>query len=198
MQSAEPGEDRVRAELAALAADPDSAPEIPAPVSARVLTALRAAGPAHTDRPLRWRRTALWCGAAAALLAIGVGAAALIDTSAPARSTGPTAELITVTRRSAPMPLPDGEILALLTRPADLGALADPQRWSACLSGLRRDPATPVLGATPVTVDGRPAVLVVLRTGESGPVDSVTAVVLDAGCGAADTRPLAEKTLHRP
>jgi hypothetical protein len=41
-------------------------------------------------------------------------------------------------------------------------------------------------------------VLVVLPTGESGPMDSVTAVVLDAGCGAADTRPLAEKTLHRP
>ena len=91
-----------------------------------------------------------------------------------------------------------GEILALLTRPADLGALADPQRWSACLGGLKRDPATPVLGATPVTVNGRSAVLVVLPTGESGQVDSVTAVVLNAGCGAADTRPLAEKTLHRP
>lgn len=189
-------DDPVRRELAALAADPDSAPHVPAAVSARVLTALRASDPAHTDRPLRGRRGALWCGVAAALTALGVGAVALTGTHpTPTRSTGPTAEQITVARRGAPMPLPDAGILALLSRPADLGALADPQRWSACLTGLRRDPAAPVLGATPVTVAGRPAVLVVVAAKQPG---QLTALVLNAGCSATDHRPVAEKSLPRP
>lgn len=197
MQSANRGDDRVREELAALAADPDSAPEVPTAVTARVLTALRAAGPAHADRPLHWRRTALACGAAAALAGLVIGAVTLSTPSSPARSTGPTAEQITVPRRPAtiPMPMPDGEILALLARPADLGVLADPQRWSACLSGLGRDPGAPVLGARPVAVGGQPAVLAVFPGRRPGQVD---AVLLDAGCSAAHTTPLAATTLPRP
>lgn len=169
---------------------------MPPEVSARVLSALRAARPAHTDRPLRWRRTALWCGVAAALTGLGVGAIALSGgSSEPPGPAGPTAQQITVARRAVPMPLPDAAILALLARPADLGGLADPHRWSDCLARLGREAATPVLGARPVTMAGRPATLVVFPAEQPG---QVSAVVLDAGCGAADTRPLAETTLPRP
>ncbi len=191
-------DDPVGRELAALAADPGSAPGVPTAVSDRIRAALRGAGPAHTDRPLRGRRAALWCGLAAALIGLCAGVAALTGTAAPTRSTGPTAEQITVARRNAPMPLPDADILALLRRPADLGALADPRRWSACLHGLKRDPTEPVLGATPVTVAGRLAVLVVLPGRDSARAGSVTAVVLDAACSATDRRPVAEKSLPRP
>jgi hypothetical protein len=188
-------DDPVGRDLAALAADPASAPEVPPAVSDRVRAALRAAGPAHTDRPLRGRRVALWCGLAAALTGLCAGVAALTGTSTPTRSTGPTADQITVARRSPPMPLSDADILGLLHRPSDLGALADPQRWSECLAGLKRDPAVPVLGATPVALAGRPATLVVLP-GERPAV--LTVLVLDAGCSAADHRPVAEKALPRP
>ncbi|CDO08020.1 hypothetical protein C1S82_18155 [Mycolicibacterium cosmeticum] len=153
------------------------------------------AGPAHAARPLRWRRTALVCGVAAVLAGLGLGAVALSDTSAPPRSAGPTAQQITVAHRPAPMPLSRADILALLGRPADLGALAEPQRWAACLRGLRRDPAQPILGATPVTVAGRPAVVVVFPG--TRPTD-VQAVTLDTGCDAAHGATLAETTLPRP
>ncbi|GAS96595.1 uncharacterized protein RMCC_3561 [Mycolicibacterium canariasense] len=149
--------------------------------------------PAHAARPLRWRRTALVCGVIAALAALGLGAVALSDTSAPGRSTGPTARQITVTHR--PMPLPRADILALLSRPADLGALAEPQRWAACMLGLRRDPAVPVLGATPVTVAGRPAVVVVFPGNHPADVQAVT---LGTDCDAAHGAALAETTLRRP
>ncbi|MDX1873345.1 hypothetical protein SBI67_14570 [Mycolicibacterium sp. 120266] len=152
-------------------------------------------GPAHAARPLHWRRTALVCGVAAAVAGLGVGVAALSDTSAPARVSGPTAQQITVAHRPAPMPLSRADILALLGRPADLGPLAEPQRWAACLRGLRRDPAMPVLGATPVTATGRPAVVVVFPGNHPADVQAVT---LDTSCDAAHDATLAETTLPRP
>jgi hypothetical protein len=132
---------------------------------------------------------------AAALAGLGLGAVALSDTSSPARSAGPTAQQITVARRPAPMPLPRADILALLSRPADLGVLAQPQRWAACLRGLGRDPVVPALGAAPVVVAGRPAVVVVFPGNRP---DDVQAVALDAECDATHGTALAETTLPRP
>ena len=54
------------------------------------------------------------------------------------------------------------ELLALLDRPADLGALTDPVRLRACLTAAGLPGSVAVLGADTMNVDGRP--VVVLRS----------------------------------
>jgi hypothetical protein len=89
----------------------------------------------------------------------------------------------------------DPEILELLRQPPDLGPLADPQRRASCLSGLGYPTSAAVLGARPLTVDGRSGVLVLL------PGDTplaVNAVAVALNCSSVDTGLLAERVVTRP
>src|SRR5699024_4662221 len=108
--------------------DTESPPRIGAvPVAGR---------PAHSARPLpRPSRIAAGVGTVAALAAIGVGTAALFADPPPAEHGGATLQPITVAAPPpAPLPLSGADILALLDRNPDFGALHDPQRRASCLT----------------------------------------------------------------
>src|SRR5215213_923745 len=171
------GLDRVRRDLADLAADESSAPGVPPAVTARIGAAL------HADRPApKIPRLGLVIGLGAILFAVVLGGVMLTRDPAPTWSSGPTAERITVSRAPQRMPLSNPQIIELLSSGPDFGALADPQRRASCLSGLGYSADTTVLGAEPVDVDGRASVLIVL------PADTpkaVLALLVDAGCGPA-------------
>ncbi len=185
---------RVRHDVAAVAADPASAPEPPPDLTARISAALRSAGPppgpAHSARPrIRPARVAAaFAGLAAALAGIGLGTAALLHTPASTPSTEVTAEHITVSAPTA-IPLSHSQILELLHRNPDYGPLGDPQRRASCLTGLGYPPSTQVLGARPVEVGARPGVLLVLPADTPG---NLAVVAVGPGCSAADTGLLAD------
>ncbi|WP_123027542.1 hypothetical protein [Mycolicibacterium stellerae] len=94
-------EERVRRALRHLGADADSAPPVPPGVTARIAAALRAAPPAHADRPTprigRLRIIGMIIGIGATAAAI-VCTAMLVHSSppTPAFPKGPTAERMTV------------------------------------------------------------------------------------------------------
>jgi hypothetical protein len=114
---------------------------------------------------------------------------------APTRPAGPTAESITVSRPPGDVPLSNPQIVGLLSRSPDYGPLADPERRASCLSGLGYSAATAVLGAQPVDMHGRPAVLMVL------PADTprtVLVLVVETGCNSAHTGLLANTLVTRP
>jgi anti-sigma factor RsiW len=190
--------DRVRRDLADLGADESSAPDVPAEVSARIGAALREQprGPAHSARYTpRWQLIALVAGACAAIVGAVVGGLMLARDPAPSWSTGPTAESITTTRRATKLPLSNPQIVSLLSQRPDYGPLADPAQRASCLSALGYSGATAVLGARPVDMNGRPAVLIVL------PADTprtVIALVVEPDCNAAHSGLLANTLVTRP
>ncbi|RAV06749.1 hypothetical protein DQP55_23815 [Mycolicibacterium sp. GF69] len=196
----DPANERVRRGLDRLRHDEASAPDVPAEVTARITAALRAAGePAHAVERPRLRRlhlVALAVGLAAAVAGVVIGTSMLSSDPAPRFSdTGPTADRITVSRPSPTVPLSGPQLIGLLSVPPDYGPLADPERRAACLAGLGHPAATPVLGARPVDMGGRAAVLLIL------PADAESealAVVVDAGCHAAHSGLLAETVVRRP
>jgi hypothetical protein len=186
---------RVRRDLAELGADDASAPDVPPAVTARVIAALRAE-PAHTVRrqPLRRLQViGLVVGLSAALTAAVVGMTMLARPAAPTFPAGPTAAKITVDR-PAGIPLSDAEVLELLTQDPDYGPLADPQRRSSCLVGLGYPPGTAVLGARPLDMRGKPAVLMLLP-GDTP--EAVGVVVVEPGCNGAHTGLLAKSSVTR-
>lgn len=187
----DPTHDRVRTELARLGADTESAAQVPPGVTERIDAALRSAGPAHTvERPRlgRGQRAGLIAGLAAVVAGAAVGAATLMRGEQPARPVGPTAKQMTA---RPTVPLSDAEILDLLSRQPDYGALSDPQ---SCVDGLgfsgRR-----IWGARPVDIAGTPAVLLVLPGDTAG---AVVAVAVPTYCSAARTGRLAETRVSRP
>ncbi|MEB3980887.1 hypothetical protein OQ968_06380 [Mycobacterium sp. 663a-19] len=194
---------RVRRDVAAAGADPTAAPDAPADAIARITAALTAAegsGPApaaHSARPpvRPGRVVAGVAGGCAALAAIGIGTAALIDAPTPVPSTSVTAEHITVSTPPMAVPLSRDEILGLLDRSPDYGPLTDPSRRASCLSGLGYPASTRVLGARPVDINARPGVLLVLP-GDTPNDLAVFAVALN--CSAADTGLLANTQVPRP
>ena len=191
----DPAVERVRRDLAALGADEDSAPDVPPEVTARVITALRAE-PAHTMRrkPLRRLQViGLVVGLGAVVAGAIVGVTMLGRPEAPRFPVGPTAEKITVDRPAA-IPLPDPQVIALLSQTPDYGPLADPQRRGSCLGGLGYPPGTTVLGAQPLDMHGQPAVLMLLP-GETP--ETVVAVVVEPGCNGAHTGLLAKSSVTR-
>lgn len=104
---AELPDERVRRALGRLAADADSAPEVPAAVTARIGAALRSAPPAHTSAPLRPRTIAVVVGVCAVIVAAVIGIAALLRPApAPRFPTGPTAEKMTVPSPPSDTPKP--------------------------------------------------------------------------------------------
>ncbi|MGV0748173.1 hypothetical protein [Mycolicibacter minnesotensis] len=157
----------------------------------------RTGPPAHSSRPLPpLRRIATWAGGAAALIAIGVGTAALIrfpgDTPSGPRS------LDAITVASAPtavLPLSDPEILELLDRRPDYGPLTDPARRAGCLAGLGYPASTHVLGAREVNINGHPGVVLLLPATPEG---TIIALAVAPHCSSADTGLLADTTVRRP
>jgi hypothetical protein len=195
---------QVRCDVATMGADPTSAPDVPPQVTARISAALRSAGDtharigaAHSARPrIRPAKVAaMAAGVGAALAAIGVGTAALINAPEPAPSTPATAEHITVSTPPMTIPLSQAEILGLLNHSPDYGPLTDPARRASCLSGLGYSASTQVLGARPIEINARPGVLLLLP-GETPDNLAVIAVALD--CSAADTGLLANTQVPRP
>jgi len=190
--------DQVRRDLADLGTDEASAPEVPASVTERVAAALRAQGgvPAHSVRGTpRWQLIALVVGVGSAIVGAVVGALMLTRAPAPTWSAGPTAERITVSRPATELPLSTPQVVGLLSQRPDYGPLGEPERRASCLSGLGYSATTPVLGARPVDMDGRPAVLILL------PADTpnkILALVVEQDCNAAHTGLLANTLVTRP
>ena len=195
---------QVRRDLAAMGADPTSAPDVPPQVTARITAALRSAGEvqphrgaAHSARPhIRPARVAVTvAGVGAVLAAVGLGTAALINTPEPAPSTPVTAEHITVSTPPMTIPLSQAEILGLLNRSPDYGPLSDPARRASCLGGLGYPASTQVLGARPIEINTRPGVLLVLP---GGAPDDLAVFAVAPNCSAADTGLLANTQVPRP
>jgi hypothetical protein len=142
-----------------------------------------------------WRLAALVTGVCATVVGAIVGGAMLVRAPAPTRSAGPTARSITVSRPATELPLSNPQIIGLLSAGPNYGPLTDPDQRTSCLSGLGYSRATTVLGAEPVDMDGRPAVLMVL------PADTprmVLALVVESDCNAAHTGLLANTLVARP
>jgi hypothetical protein len=198
----DPALDRVRRALVELGTDAASAPDVPPTVTARVGAALRAARPpaAHAvgrsaPRLPRLQVFGLVVGLVAAVAAAVLGGLMLVGDPAPTRTAGPTARSITVSPPSRDIPLSDSQIVGLLSGPPDYGPLADPQRRASCLDGLGYPAATKVLGARPIDVSGRPAVLMLLP---SETPNAVVALLVGPNCDSAHTGLLATKVVTRP
>ncbi|HJT94337.1 MAG TPA: hypothetical protein VJ777_20765 [Mycobacterium sp.] len=191
--------DRVRRDLAHLGTDADSAPDVPAAVTARIGAALRAdaAPAAHAaSHPLpRPKLLALIVGIVAAVAGVVGGGLMLTRDPAPRLSAGPTAESITVSRPPPAIPLSDSQIVGLLSVSPDYGPLTDPQRRASCLAGLGYSDQTKVLGARTLDMFGRPAVLM-LVPGETP--TTVLALVVEPNCSRAHTGLLADTVVTRP
>ncbi len=195
--------EQVRRDLQDLAADTTDS-GIPAEVTADIGAGLRDARPArHAVVPghsaghgARRMRPAAAAGAAAGLVAVGIGAVVVLSgPGEPARmSAGPTAASLTV-QRQAGMPWGDRQILGLRGRPPELGALAGPDRLRSCLQGLGYSPATPVLGAATLIAQDRAQVLLLLPRAEPG---SVMALVVSAGCSSTDAGLIADAVIPDP
>ena len=200
---------QVRSDVAAMGADPASAPDTPPAVAARISAALRSASPggshiggdaAHSARPhLRpVRLIATVAGLCAVVAAIGLGTAALINAPTPTPSTQITAEHITVSTPPMMIPLSQAQILGLLDRSPDYGPLGgplnDPARRASCLSGLGYPASTQVLGARPIDINARPGVLLVLP-GDTP--DNLVVFAVALNCSAADTGLLASTQISR-
>ncbi len=186
-----PAVERVRADLGRLGDDTASAPEVPPPVTERVVSALRAA-PSPQRRRRAVVRVSAAVGTAAALAATVLGTVVLTRSEL---SRHPPAQHLTSEPPPARIPLSDAEIIGLLTRPPDLGPLGDPRRLSSCVSGLGYPAATQVLGSRQVEIRGEPAVLLLLP-GNSP--DSIAALAVRPNCSSADTGLLADTQVRRP
>jgi hypothetical protein len=197
---------RVRRDIANLGADAASAPDVAPEVVDGIAATLRAErsgrsrrGAAHSVRPGRLPRPTRVAvglvGLAAAAVAAWLGTGALISPPAPTPSRPTTAEHITVSRPPMTIPLSDQQILALLDDKPDFGPLADPQRRTSCLAGLGYPANARILGARPVQIAGRPAVLLVFPGDTPG---TVTALAVAPNCSSVDTGLLADRLVHRP
>jgi hypothetical protein len=195
---------RVRRDIAHLDAAP--APDVAPEVVGGVAAALRAGQPGpsrrgaahtvHRGRLPRPTRLAVGLvGLAAAAAAAWLGTAALISPPAPTPSRPTTAEHITVSRPPITIPLSDQQILALLDDKPDFGPLADPQRRTSCLAGLGYPANARILGARPVQIAGRSAVLLVLPGDTPG---TVTALAVAPTCSSVDTGLWADRHVDHP
>jgi hypothetical protein len=188
--------DQVRRDLADLGTAGSSAPDVPAEVSARIGAALRNQHhtPAHSARPTpRSQLIALVAGVCAVVVGAVVGGLMLARDPGPTWPTGPTAE--TITRQADALPLSNPQIVDLLSERPVYGPLTDPEQRASCLSALGYSATTAVLGARPVDMNGRPAVLIVL------PADTpraVLALVVEPDCNAAHSGLLANRLVTRP
>jgi hypothetical protein len=191
---------RVRRDIAALGADESSAPDVAPGVVDGVVAALRREQPAaHTigrgRLPRRARLAVAVAGLVAVVAAVWLGTSALITSPAPTPSRPTTAEHITVSRPPMTIPLSDQQILDLLGAKPDFGPLADPQRRTSCLAGLGYPADARILGARPVQIVGRPAIVLVLPGDTPG---TVSALAVSPTCSSADTGLVADRIVNRP
>jgi hypothetical protein len=195
---------QVRSDIAAPGADSASATDAPPAVVARIAAALRSAGPAasrihghatHAARPTTHPAKVVGAvgGLGACAAAIGLGTAALVSAPAPTPSTPISAQYITVPDTA--IPLSDAQIVSLLDRSPDYGPLTDPPHRTSCLNGLGYPTSTQVLGARPIKISGRPAVLLVLPGERPG---ELAVLAVAPNCSAADTELLASTHVRRP
>lgn len=150
--------------------------------------------PAHAARPGTHpaRMLAAGCGIAAVAALAAVGTVALLKSPGPTASTPASANRITVTPT---VPLSARELAALVGRSPQFGPLADQKRRAACLSALGYPGSQPVLGAQPVQINGRPAIVLVLPGDR--PTDLV-AVAVATNCSAISSGLIADTTVTRP
>ncbi|AKS31618.1 hypothetical protein [Mycolicibacterium goodii] len=184
--------DRVRRDVAELG--PETAPPVPAEVSAKLIAALRTAE--TPARVRRWRRLGAVVGGGAVLAAVAVGVATL-PRQEPAPQ-APTAQFghITAKPRPTDVGLTEQQLLAVLAVPPDYGPLADPARRTGCLAALGYPPGVHVLGARPLQVGGRAGVLFLLPEDRPG---TLAALVVPADCGSGDApEPIARTVLRQP
>lgn len=191
---------RVRRDIAALGADESSAPDVAPGVVDGVVAALRREQPAaHTigrgRLPRRARLAVAMAGLVAVVAAVWLGTSALITSPAPTPSRPTTAEHITVSRPPMTIPLSDQQILDLLGAKPDFGPLADPQRRTSCLAGLGYPADARILGARPVQIVGRAAIVLVLSGDTPG---TVSALAVSPTCSSADTGLVADRIVNRP
>lgn len=188
---------QARRDVAALGSEP--APPVDPAVLDRIADGLRPATAAHTVGRGRLPRPARIAAAAAGLTAVAaagwLGVTSLLSEPAPIPSRPTTIEHITVSRPQPTIPLSEQEIVALLDREPDLGPLADPRRLASCLAGLGYPANTRVLGARPIDIAGRPAVLLVLP-GDAP--KALAALAVAPTCSSADTGLSADRMVHRP
>lgn len=134
-------------------------------------------------------------GAGAALAAVAVAVPTLLrDPVAPTTGTLTTARSLTVTIPAAVIPLTEAELLAMLDSPPQLGPLQDPARLTSCLDGLGYPDAGYLLGARPVEINHRPAVVLLLRDDDTMVIN---ALAVSPQCTAAHTGLLADTTVTR-
>lgn len=110
---------------------------------------------------------------------------------AKAHPTAPLEDVYPVADRTA-------QVLDLLHHTPDYGPpggpLGDPSRRTSCLSGLGYPASTPVLGAQPIDIDARPAVLLVIPADTP---DKLAVFAVAPHCSAADTGLLASTVVPR-
>ena len=145
--------------------------------------------------PGRAVRLGAAAGVVAALAATGVGTVMLLRSDPSPAAPGIGAQHLPVEPPSVTVPLSDAEIVGLLSRPPDLGALDDARRRSSCLSGLGYPASDAVLGARRVDINGTPAVVLVLP-GDTP--DTVAALAVRPNCSSADTGLVADTRIRRP
>lgn len=119
-----------------------------------------------------------------------------VPPTAPSAPT--TAQHITVSKPAPVIPLSRPQVLDLLHHTPDYGPpggpLGDPSRRTSCLSGLGYPASTPVLGAQPIDIDARPAVLLVIPADTP---DKLAVFAVAPHCSAADTGLLASTVVPR-
>lgn len=187
---------RIRRELAHLGSDTASAPEVPPEVTARIGAALRDASHA-VDRPAlsTSQRAGLAVGLVAVVAAVVLAVLSVDGEPAPKFPAGPTASQITVVAADPPpVLLSDRELRDVVAAAPDLGPLSDPARLASCLTGLGYPASVEVVGARPLQISGRPAILLALAGADP---DQMRAVAVGTGCGAKDAAVLAETTFTR-
>ena len=179
------------------AADPSSAPDVDPAAVDRIRAALRKQHAVERGGLPRPARLAV---AAAGLVAVAV--AVWLGTRVADHGAGFDAEPADHHRahhrdhgRRATIPLSDQQILALLDERPDFGPLTDPHRRASCLAGLGYPADARVLGARPVDIDGRPAVLLLLPADTPG---AVSALAVAPTCSSVDTGLSADRIVHRP
>lgn len=155
-----------------------------------MVTAGRPGPAAHAARAgtpsVRW-----WAGAVLAAVGATAGIGAL-GSAGNVPSSPPSARLITAVPQ---VPLSPAELLALTNRPPEFGALDDPVRRSACLSRLGFPAGSRALGARPVRLAGRAAVVLVLPGDRAG---DIVGVAVGEDCGGPRSRLIADTTVRRP
>jgi hypothetical protein len=192
---------RVRTDLGDLGAA--GADSTSAPPTATVTATPRSSAAAHSARPPihPGRLIAGIAGLGALVVAVGLGTSALLDAPPPTSGTPATADHMTVpgpaAGPTAAIPLSHAQILELLNHGPDYGthgALEDEARRASCLRGLGYPSSASVLGARPVEMNSRPAVLLVLP-GDT-PQD-LAVFVVGLNCSAVDTGLLASTQIPR-